>query len=709
MTGSGSSSQMMFIAQPQLLRAELPCQRLIAGSLMRKLLLVFAIAYAAVLASCGGSSSKSNGGGGGGGGGPVVKSVVSLAVKPSSAAIAALTQQKFQALATMSDGSTGVDVTNVVKWTSSSPSVATISSSAPTQGLATGANVSTTASTTITATCTGSCVAQSGTPSATATLTVTNATPTAITISAPKTTIGWGEQVQFTAVGKFSDGTTQDITNVSAWSSSQPKNVFVTSSSGLAIGKNLTGSTPAAVTASFRGLLSNSVPVTVDLSNLVSIATRPATPTIANGTTLQFSAVGTFTDGSTRSLGSLASWNSSNTSVATVSSSGVATSVGQGTATITATATGAPSALLNPATLNVENATLQSVSVAPANASIAADTQLDFTAVGTFAGTCSSCPFQQDLTVQQSTTWASSQPAVAKVNSVGIATALAAGTTNISATSSLGASGLAPLTVTSATLVSIQVKPANTFIPPGGTVQYHATGSYSDNSTQDISSSVNWQNPSPDPSIATITNFGLATGQGQGKTTVTATLGGKAGTTSLLVTSSSLTRIDISPTNPKLAEKTAAQLTATGTFSDGSTQDLTTSVNWSSSNKSIATIGAQTGIISGLAPGSSTITATFGSVTGTTTATITNATLTSITISPPSASIALGTSQQFNATGHFSDGTTQSLINANWSSSAPNVAVVSSFGLATSAGVGTTTISATLNGVSPGTATLTVH
>jgi uncharacterized protein YjdB len=50
---------------------------------------------------------------------------------------------------------------------------------------------------------------------------------------------------------------------------------------------------------------------------------------------------------------------------------------------------------------------------------------------------------------------------------------------------------------------------------------------------------------------------------------------------------------------------------------DGSTQDFTTLVNWSSSNATAATVGYQTGVVSGLAAGTSTMTAALGSSTGT--------------------------------------------------------------------------------------------
>ncbi len=73
----------------------------------------------------------------------------------------------------------------------------------------------------------------------------------------------------------------------------------------------------------------------------------------------------------------------------------------------------------------------------------------------------------------------------------------------------------------------------------------------------------------------------------------------------------------ITPITVQFAAGGSTQLKATGTFIDGTTQDFTTLVNWSSSNSAAATIGYQTGLVSGSATGVSTITATLGSVTST--------------------------------------------------------------------------------------------
>ena len=77
-----------------------------------------------------------------------------------------------------------------------------------------------------------------------------------------------------------------------------------------------------------------------------------------------------------------------------------------------------------------------------------------------------------------------------------------------------------------------------------------------------------------------------------------------------------LTAISITPANQSLRVGTTRQLTATGNYSDGSTQNLTASVVWTSSTGITV---SNTGLVTAAAIGSSTITATSGATTGTTT------------------------------------------------------------------------------------------
>jgi Bacterial Ig-like domain (group 2) len=168
-------------------------------------------------------------------------------------------------------------------------------------------------------------------------------------------------------------------------------------------------------------------------------------------------------------------------------------------------------------------------------------------------------------------------------------------------------------------LVSIAVTPANPSIPKGAAQQFTATGTYSDGSIQNLTNTATWS--SSNASVATINSTGLATGVGNGNSTIQATSGSVTGSTTLIVTTAVLSSIAVTPANPSIRKGTSQQFTATGSYSDGSTQNLTSSVTWSSSNTSVATISS-TGLASGVGPGNSTIQAVSGPVSGSTTLTV---------------------------------------------------------------------------------------
>src|SRR5258708_4303482 len=112
-----------------------------------------------------------------------------------------------------------------------------------------------------------------------------------------------------------------------------------------------------------------------------------------------------------------------------------------------------------------------------------------------------------------------------------------------------------------------------------------------------------------------------------------------------------LQSITVTPTASTLPVESTLQFKATGTYSGGPTQDLTSSVTWSSTTPATASISAG-GLATSVACGMTTIKATSGSIRGTTTLTVTPP-LTSIAVNPPSISIAATTATSFTATGTF--------------------------------------------------------
>jgi Bacterial Ig-like domain (group 2) len=340
---------------------------------------------------------------------------------------------------------------------------------------------------------------------------------------------------------------------------------------------------------------------------------------------------------------------------------------------------------------------LARIDVSTSSATIAVGATQQFAATGHFNDGST-----QDITT--SVAWTSQNTAVATINAAGLVSAKSAGSSAITAASG-GLTSSMSLTVVAATLKSLVVTPANPAVIKNATQQFTATGTFSDGSTQNLTSSVVWS--SATPSVATIASTGLATAISAGSSIIQAASGSITGTTSLTVTSATLSSIAVTPANPSIAKGLTDQFVATGTFSDGTTQNLTSSVTWISLTTGVATISAG-GLAKGIGVGSSTIQATSGSVMGSTVLSVSAATLASIAVTPSNPAIVQGATQQFTATGTYSDASAQNLTNSvTWTSSTTTVATISASGLATSIAAGSSTIQATLGSIS-GTTTLTV-
>ena len=191
-------------------------------------------------------------------------------------------------------------------------------------------------------------------------------------------------------------------------------------------------------------------------------------------------------------------------------------------------------------------------------------------------------------------------------------------------TATLGSSsGTGALTVGPAVLQSITLSPQNATMGKGTTLQFTAAGNYSDSSTQDLTSLVTWT--SSDSNTVSINSAGLATGRQFGSITIGAALGSVNASTGLTVNKNPLVSIVVTPVNPSISVGQTQQFTATGTYSDASTQDLTKSAHWSSSSSGVATINngvSGGGLASGQGVGTATMTATFQGITGSTTLTV---------------------------------------------------------------------------------------
>ncbi len=653
----------------------------------------------------------------------VVPQLTSLTVSPASAQIAKTTSQQFTATGSYNDGTQG-DVTALAAW-NSSQAAATVSSSPGTQGMALGVSPG---STNITA-------ALGSVTSSPALLTVTNASLVSLAVTPANSTVPFASSQQFVATGSFDDGTKQNISATVTWNSSNPALVRVTSA-GLVTGLGLGN---ADISASM-GAVNNTTTATVDASSISKVTVVPVAK-IANNTSSQMRAVAILKDGSSLDVTSTPgiAWSSSDSSVATIAAnSGVASAKGPGSATISAKL----GSQNGSATLNVSDATIQSLALAPNQATIASGTTQNMIALATFADNAG--PFQQDISSVAA--WSSDNTGVATVSyASGLqerASGVATGTANISADFSDAhgnlASSSAVLNVSAATLSGISIAPGNASVTFGGGHQFTATATFTDGTQQDLTLTADWS--ATNSAIATVSPFGFAAAGGPGQTGIAATSGGQTGSSSLLVNPGALVKIDIcaastadplnncppldpvSPPPPISFPKLVPYgLIAIGTFTDGSREDLTSSARWTSSNSSIATISndpgipgfvtgvTHQGVATGSVSGHVTLTASAGGVSGTSDVIVTDATPAFLTVTPMNGTAQQGLAQQLTVVATFSDNTTQTVTQyVGWTTSDPGVVVVYPGGLAYPRGSGVATVTANLGGAA-GSTTLTVQ
>jgi uncharacterized protein YjdB len=249
-------------------------------------------------------------------------------------------------------------------------------------------------------------------PSATSTFTFTPA----ITFSGTEFFVP-GQASQLTATELLSSGTTQDVTNTAAWASSDPR-VAIVSRTGLVTAVAIGAATITATDSATVGTWVVAVSTATVTSLLV---VGPGS--LGSAQFSQMSAVASLRGGLTQTVTNDAAWQSSNPGVATVSSSGLLTTVKPGTTTITATYMGTAGTWVV-----TVNDTVTSILLFGAGTLTSSTVQ---TSQFIAAATMSTGPEQ---IVTNAAAWTSSNPAVATVSGTGLVTAVAAGVTDITAT-----------------------------------------------------------------------------------------------------------------------------------------------------------------------------------------------------------------------------------------------------------------------------------
>jgi trimeric autotransporter adhesin len=290
-------------------------------------------------------------------------------------------------------------------------------------------------------------------------------------------------------------------------------------------------------------------------------------------------------------------------------------------------------------------------------------------------------------------TYSSSDPSVVSIDENGVASSHNVGTVVITATFG-SITGTASVTISPAALVSISSNPPTQSLPLGLQQQLSVDGSFTDSNTKPITAGVLWE--SSDTAVATVDENGLVSTTGTGSATITATVNSLTSSSVIEVNAARLISIAVTPTATSMPAGATQQFSVAGTYTNGSVQDLTSTAVWVSSDGSVVNIDGN-GLANGISPGSVTISASVGEVSGLSSLEITSAVPTGLVITPQAVTAAKGTNVQYKATVYYSDGTSRDMTKlVTWSSSVPATVNINNAGLATAHKLGTVTISARL-------------
>jgi uncharacterized protein YjdB/subtilisin family serine protease len=503
-----------------------------------------------------------------------------------------------------------------VTWLSSDTAVATVS---PT-GLVTAVGLGTA---TITARSTD------GNLAANASITVVPTPVTAISIAPLTPNLHRGLTLQMTATLTPADATNRAVT----FTSSHPA-VATVSATGLVTSVAL-GTTTITARAADGGLTASTVVTVVPPIRVTGITLTPAAHTLERGATVQLAPTILPANATNRAV----AWLSTNTSVATVSGTGLVTAVAPGVAHIAATTVDGHRTAVVTITVvppaGVIPVTGVTVSPVTATLSIGGNVQLTATVLPATA-------------TNRAVTWASTNAAVATVDATGLVTAIAAGSAQITVTTVDGQhSAVSSIVVTPVAagvrVTGVTLTPTTSTLAVGATAQLTATVLPANATNR----AVTWLSTAP--TIASVSAVGLVTAvaPGTAQIAVMTADGGHVALATVVVTPADgvvpVTGVSLTPTTATVTVGGAVQLTAAVAPANATNRTVT----WSSSNTAWATVSA-TGLVTGMATGTVTITATTADGNHTATAVITVLApvgvvrVTGVTLTPAMHTLAVG-------------------------------------------------------------------
>ncbi|MCD1416900.1 Ig-like domain-containing protein [Vibrio parahaemolyticus] len=534
---------------------------------------------------------------------------------------------------------------------------------------------------------------------------------TAITIAPADDTSGGvsalsipkGRRQGFVAIGTFDDGSQEYVTNDVIWDSGTPSVASINSSGGakgLSVGH--TNISANITTLDGRTLNSNKIDLEVTDAELVNFWLTPSRQSLPLGATGNITATGLYTDGSSTSLSDVVSWSTTPTGIASIDTSLVGTTHpaadvhadSEGEARIMATYKGMTS--LNTAQVTVTEKIVKQVQLSIQDSSsskikmaVGQRKKLKAVAVYSDASTL-------NVTEDPNTIWESGDDTIAAfTNPTGFPyriEGISEGETTATATYDGVNSNVMPVIVSPAKVKSIQVTPPSISIPKGERYDHLiATATMTDGSSTDITADATWD--STNTGVATVST-GEVYGANVGNTVITASYLNPGTSTPKVsnevnvdVTDAVVKEVHITTTPDPVSIPAGASklLEAEAVYSDGHTENITSTATWSTTAPAIASITSPGGLVTadGSSGNTTTATASYEGHSDTIGLLITDAEITSIDVAPPNLSLPVSTTQQYTATATYTDGDTVDITSSAdtaWSTTDASLATVSATG-----------------------------
>lgn len=565
------------------------------------------------------------------------------------------------------------DVTPWTTWTSSNPLAVAIDTLGESRGLA-----ATLAPTEVPAILRASFLGRSGT----AMVTVNNATLTGITIIPTSSQVGIGLLTGFSATGRYSDGSSRDVTESARWSTGDSSVAVVSNSPfrhgvtrGLAAGSTVVRGEIGAVVGEALLTVTSACITNLAISTSDGAISRPA------DVLTRFTARATYSDGSVGEVTKAVQWTSTNEAVfpapRALHEEYVATSRMAGAATVGAAINGCSGPVTASVAANVNSARLMRIDVRGASGTneVPLNRSTLFRAYGSYS----------DATVFEITRainrWTVGNAAIAAIDGNGLAYGMAVGSSTLTATQGT-VSAAATLTVTGAVLSSIRVAAldladacrdvvdpnaylgAAALAPTNTITRLRAYGTYSDQRVRDLTDEVIWS--SDDASRAVVFNVagyrGMVYTRAVGSTRLRASLSGASGTISgdapIEVRAGTLASLSINPGVARpitTARGNTRRLSLMGDYGAAGRYCLSETAGWSTSDAAVAMVNG--GVVTTLGTGTATIRAAIGTVNDTLIVSVGAPTLAYLEVLPASLTMARWSTSRFRAMAHYSDGT----------------------------------------------------